>query len=239
VFLLGYILADRAGLFPRPTPRSLAFGAPPVVHSEVLSQMALSLFIVLLLVLLINRVVWRLWRRRAPGLLSLVLIVALWRVSWSALEITVGAQEILLTAAVPIIAVTLLTFGEIMLIMRTTMIDTQHEDFVRAARAKGLSEGAVRDRHAARIALLPVVSRLVISLPYLMAGVVMIEQTTGWSGMGSMLFYAVGQQNAPLMTGTALAIGAFSLVARIILDMVYVYLDPRVYSGAQFSRRYL
>lgn len=239
VFLLGYFLADQAGLFPRPTPRSLAFGAPSVHGSEALTRMMLGLLVIGVLIVLLNRLVWRLWRRRVPGFLSFVLLVLLWVVSWSALEIRAEAQEVLLSAALPIIAVTLLTFGEIMLIMRTTMIDTQHEDFVRTARAKGLSEGVVRDRHAARIALLPVVSRMVISLPYLMAGVVMIEQTTGWSGMGSMLFYGVGQQNVPLMTGVALAIGAFSLITRLALDVIYVYLDPRVYSGAEVSRRYL
>ncbi len=114
--------------------------------------------------------------------------------------------------------------------MRTSMIDTLHEEYIQTARAKGLPENIIRDRHAARNALLPVMSRLVISLPFLLSGMVMIEQILKWDGIGSTLFYAVGMQNIPLVVGTFLVIGVLSLLARMVLDIIQAALDPRIRS---------
>ena len=115
-----------------------------------------------------------------------------------------------------------------MLIMRTSMMDTVHEDFVYTARAKGLPEKDVRDKHAARNALMPVVSRLVISIPFLLSGMVMIEQALRWEGTGNTLLYAVGMQNIPLFSGMILVIGLISLAARMVLEIALALIDPRL-----------
>jgi len=173
--------------------------------------------------------VHRLRRRwRLSTIVQLALILLLWVGAWLVYDIVPYATETMRAAALPILIYSLLSFGEIMLIVRTTMADTVDEQFIQTALAKGLKSSQVRDRHAARAAILPVISRLVISLPYLFTGMVMIEQTVGWSGMGTTLLYALGVQNVPLMTGMILAIGIFSLLTRLGLDLIQVSLDPRL-----------
>jgi peptide/nickel transport system permease protein len=136
--------------------------------------------------------------------------------------------EIIRLVALPTITYVLLSFGEVMLIMRTSMVDTLHEDYVYTARAKGLSDRDIRDRHAARNALLPVTSRLIISLPFLLSGMVMIERVMNIQGIGTTLFYAVGMQDIPLALGALIVIGLVVLASRITLEVLQAALDPRV-----------
>ena len=97
-----------------------------------------------------------------------------------------------------------------------------------AVRAKGLPERLVRDRHAARNALLPVVTSLVYSLAFAIDGSVIIEAVFSWPGMGQMLLSAVLSEDLPLVLGIFVFIGFFALVAHLIADVLYVYLDPRI-----------
>jgi peptide/nickel transport system permease protein len=130
--------------------------------------------------------------------------------------------------ALPTATFALLSFGEIMLIMRTSMADTVFEDYVFAARAKGLQEKSVRDRHAARTAMLPVMARMVSSTPYLLAELVMVETSAKVSGMGTTLLYAVGRQDLPTSLGSLMIIGMISLVSRLVLEVAQAALDPRL-----------
>jgi peptide/nickel transport system permease protein len=108
------------------------------------------------------------------------------------------------------------------------MEETLTEQYIETARAKGLRPVVIRDRHAARNALLPVLSKLVTSLPYLLAGLVIIEQSVNWNGIGSLLFDAVVQQDLPIVMGVLVVIGLVVLVCRFILELAYDALDPRM-----------
>ncbi len=228
-FLMVYVLATRLNIPISLGGRSL-FREPGMTDAAVITQMLVSLGLVLIGLLLVNVHLKRLWRRSIPTWLFVILIPVSWIASWYLNDIVPYAMDILRRAALPILIYTLLSFGEIMLIMRTSMIDTLHEEYIQTARAKGLPENIIRDRHAARNALLPVMSRLVISLPFLLSGMVMIEQILKWDGIGSTLFYAVGMQNIPLVVGTFLVIGVLSLLARMVLDIIQAALDPRIRS---------
>jgi peptide/nickel transport system permease protein len=131
-------------------------------------------------------------------------------------------------AIYPLITYVLLIFGETALITRTNMLDTLHEDYLVTARAKGVSEPAVRDRHAARTALLPALSRLVVSLPTMLTGMVIIEDVLDWPGISATLFNALYQQDMPTVGGTLLIVGLISAATRLVLDVLYAYLDPRI-----------
>jgi ABC-type dipeptide/oligopeptide/nickel transport system permease component len=122
----------------------------------------------------------------------------------------------------------LLTFGETMLIMRTSLREQHHQEYVTVARAKGLPESTVRDKHASRNAILPVVSRLIISLPFLLTGIVIIEDVLGWPGVGSTLFGSLYQQDMPMVMALFLLVGLVTLVARLILEVVLAMMDPRL-----------
>ena len=196
---------------------------------EILLRIVISgfaLFGVFLLPRLISRKGGR--ARRAIGagifLLAILLVVALWeRSGYSPLALDVLRHLIL-----PLGTVVLLSFGETMMTMRATMLETIGEDHVVAARAKGLPDKVVRDRHVARIAMLPVLTRILLSLPFVLVGSLVIERVFFWRAMGQVVFNAIEFQDLPLIVGVLTMIGLISLVAHIVLDVLYVALDPRL-----------
>ncbi len=138
------------------------------------------------------------------------------------------ALDILRHMVLPVATLTLISFAGTMLLTRNSMLETIREDYVTAARAKGLPEKQVRDRHAARNALLPVITSLVYSLVFAIDGSVIIEGIFSWPGTGMTLLWAVRSEDLPLVMGSILFIGLFSLLAHFIVDILYVYLDPRI-----------
>ena len=127
-----------------------------------------------------------------------------------------------------IIIFVMLSFGDTMLMMRTSMADTLFEEYVFAARAKGLPEKDIRDRHASPNALLPVLSRQIINVPILLSGMVMIEEALGTGGMGSLLFESLRNYDVPVVMGALLVIGVIALASRLLLEIATAYLDPRL-----------
>ena len=164
--------------------------------------------------------------RWALPLIALGGVVAL--VVWSLSGIGGLALDILKHMVLPIATLTLISFAGTMLLTRNSMLETVREDYVMAARAKGLPEKLVRDRHAARNALLPVVTSLVYSLIFAIDGSVIIEGVFSWPGTGLTLLQAVRTEDLPLVMGSMVFIGLFSLLAHVIVDVLYVYLDPRI-----------
>ena len=112
---------------------------------------------------------------------------------------------------------------------RSSLLDTLGEDYIRTARAKGLSERRVILRHALRSALTPVVSQIGIDIGTLLGGVVVTETVFGIGGLGSDSVEAVEQGNLPVIIGFALIAAVFVVVANIIVDLCYTLLDPRVH----------
>lgn len=115
------------------------------------------------------------------------------------------AYNLMEVAWIPIVTYVLLSFGETMLIMQNSTSEVMGSEYIKTARAKGLPDANIRERHAARNALLPVMSRLMISLPYLITGIVIIESSVGWPGMGTNMWNALYWQNIPVVMGTPLS----------------------------------
>ena len=111
---------------------------------------------------------------------------------------------------------------------RGSLIDTLGEDYIRTARAKGLSERRVVYRHGLRAALTPVVSQLGIDVGALLGGVIVVEQVFGLGGLGQDSVQAINSGNLPLIIGFVVVAAAFVVVANIIVDAAYALLDPRV-----------
>ncbi len=111
---------------------------------------------------------------------------------------------------------------------RGSLIDTLGEDYIRTARAKGLSERRVIYRHGLRAALTPVVSQLGIDVGALLGGVIVVEQVFGLGGLGQDSVQAIATGNLPVIIGFVLVASAFVVVANIIVDAAYAILDPRV-----------
>ena len=201
-----------------------------VSANYVFSQMLLTAFLLTtfaFLVLFLLKKTGRVGLGKWAGpLITIGGVVAL--AIWSLSGVGGLALDILRHMVLPIATLTLISFAGTMLLTRNSMLETVREDYVMAARAKGLSEKVVRDRHAARNALLPVVTSLVYSLIFAIDGSVIIEGVFSWPGTGLTLLQAVRSEDLPLVMGSMVFIGLFSLLAHVIVDILYVYLDPRI-----------
>jgi peptide/nickel transport system permease protein len=113
-------------------------------------------------------------------------------------------------------------------LMRGQLLSTLGEDYIRTARAKGLSERRVIFRHGVRAALTPVVSQLGIDVGQLLGGVIVVEVVFGLGGLGQTSVQAIDQDNLPVIIGFVLVAAAFVVVANIVVDLLYAILDPRV-----------
>jgi len=204
--------------------------------TTVALYMQLSLLAVAILLALVNRLLQRRFRRKLPAPVTILLLVGIWLGGWFAIGAGPRVLDILSWVIRPIIIYVLLSFGETMLITQTSMRDVLNEEYIFAARAKGLPERVVRDKHAARNARLPVLSRMIINLPYLLTGMVMIEFAVDFEGMGTFLFNGVRYQNATVVMIALFVIGLIAMIARLSLDISIASLDPRIrMKGLSFS----
>ena len=119
-------------------------------------------------------------------------------------------------------------FGSYLLIMRSSMLDTLKEDYILTARAKGLTEKVIRNRHAAPNAALPVVTTVGLSLAFSINGGALTETVFTWPGIGRELVFSVSQNDYPLAQATFLLITLVVLISNLVVDVLYAYLDPRI-----------
>jgi len=111
---------------------------------------------------------------------------------------------------------------------RGSMLDVLGEDYVRTARAKGMSERRVIFRHALRAALTPVVTQFGIDVGTLLGGAIITEQVFGLPGLGYTSVQAIGQQDLPVIIGVVIVAAAAVVIANIVVDALYAVVDPRV-----------
>lgn len=111
---------------------------------------------------------------------------------------------------------------------RSSMIDVFDQDFIRTARAKGLPRTAVLYRHALRAGLVPIVTMIGLQFTYMMGGAIVVENVFGWNGVGRMAIQAIFQRDYPLIQGFILMFAVVVVTVSIILDLIYVWLDPRI-----------
>jgi peptide/nickel transport system permease protein len=184
--------------------------------------------------LLINFAYHRLRHRSLSLFVTLPLGFSLWVITWAIFGSWTYNSQVATLILIPVFGFTLLTLGDMLVVSRTSISDVLYEEYINTARAKGLSDRDVRTRHAMRSALLPIASKAVISLPYLLTGLAIIEYSLRWGGIGSTLFGAMGIMDIPLVMGCLIAAGILSLFARIVLDVLVLYLDPRLRSSAAY-----
>lgn len=128
----------------------------------------------------------------------------------------------------PLITLFIINLGSYLLLMRSSMLGVLREDYIITARAKGLSEKIIRNRHAAKNAALPVITSVGLSLAFSINGGALTEQIFTWPGIGRELIFAVSNNDYPLAQACFLLIALVVLVANFIVDILYAYLDPRI-----------
>jgi peptide/nickel transport system permease protein len=138
------------------------------------------------------------------------------------------AWDIVSHLFLPVLTLTLYSYGGTMLLMRTTMLETLREDYIMTARAKGLPDNAVRDKHAARNALLPVWTGLVFGIVLSVGGGIITETVFSWPGIGLAFLNASTSEDIPVAMGILTILGVLTLLAQLIVDIGYAFLDPRI-----------
>ena len=112
--------------------------------------------------------------------------------------------------------------------LRSSMLDILHADYVRTARAKGLPENVVILRHALRNAIQPIITMIGMDLGYYLGGIVLIEAVFSWPGIGYEMWQAIGNLDIPVIVGTITFAAIAIVVMNFIVDMSYSVIDPRV-----------
>ena len=112
--------------------------------------------------------------------------------------------------------------------MRGQMLEVVRQDYIRTARAKGLSERTVIMKHALRNSMLPVITLLGLYLPFLFSGAILIEVIFAWPGMGRIMVDAIFQRDYPLVMATSFIFAVIVIAGNLMADVLYAVADPRI-----------
>jgi peptide/nickel transport system permease protein len=167
-------------------------------------------------------------------LLILLFAVKLrWLPSGGYVDIQEGLWPHMRHMLLPAFALGISSAGLLARLVRSSMLDVLKEDYVRTAFAKGLPGKAVVIRHALRNALIPAITVIGVSLGGLLGGAVVTETVFSIPGMGRLVVQSIARRDFPVIQGAVMTIAAIYVLANLIVDVLYVYVDPRVRYGAE------
>ena len=113
---------------------------------------------------------------------------------------------------------------------RSSMLEVIRQDYIRTARAKGVAENAVINRHALKNALIPVITVIGLQFGYLLGGAVLTETVYSWPGVGRMMVDAIRQKDTPTVLGAVVFLAATFSLVNLAVDILYGFVDPRIKS---------
>ena len=161
-----------------------------------------------------------------PGFWLAFLLIILFAVQWHWLPV-MGRND-WRNLVLPALALGFGASASLLRLTRSSMLDVLSEDYIRTARAKGLSASNVTLRHALRNALLPVITAAGLRFGFLLGGAAIIEVIFAWPGVGRLLVESISTRDYPLIQGYVLLMGTIFLLINLLVDVGYVWLDPRV-----------
>jgi peptide/nickel transport system permease protein len=141
-------------------------------------------------------------------------------------------KDVLQHMLLPTLTYTIVFMGEYMLIMRSTLLDVLSEDYVLTAKAKGLGTFQILRDHALKNAMLPLVTIIALNLGFTVAGAIQIETVFSWPGLGLAIYESVIRRDYPVLQGVFLLIAVTVILANLIAELTYSFLDPRVQTGS-------
>jgi peptide/nickel transport system permease protein len=236
--------------------KSLRNGAP--VRDEIISripatlQLGLAAFALALLIALPFGMLAAIFRRSPIGFLAtaftqagvslpnffvglvLIYFFALqlrWFPPGSYVAPSTDMSEFLRRLVLPAITLSLVGAATQTRFIRSGLLDTLHQDYIRTARAKGLSEQLVIMRHALRNSLIPSVTLLGLQIGAILEGAFIIESIFAWPGVGRLAVQALGARDYPIVQGVVLLAVFSFMFANLLVDVAYAYLDPRINYG--------
>ena len=128
----------------------------------------------------------------------------------------------------PAISIALISIAGYSRYQRASMLDVLHSDYLRTAKAKGLSRRTVIVKHALRNALIPIVTLVSLDVAAVLGGAVITESIFGWPGIGRKYIEAIGTNDYPVVMAVVMAIGIMTVIMNLFADIAYGFLDPRV-----------
>lgn len=139
-----------------------------------------------------------------------------------------GLPKALASLILPAISLAIVQAAILARITRSSVLEVMREDFVRTARAKGVSRRAVLWGHVLRNAMIPVITVMGVQFGNLIAGTIVIEQVFTLPGLGRLMFQAINQRDLELIKNVVMLLAVFVIVINFIVDMLYVVIDPRL-----------
>jgi peptide/nickel transport system permease protein len=164
----------------------------------------------------------------------MVLILAIeleWLPSSGYIDFTQDPMRSLRYMAMPTVALALAPLAVTMRMTRTTVVEELGLDYVRTARAKGLREGIVLNRHVLKNAMLPILAVIGLQVGAAFSGSVIVEYVFNWPGIGRLLLQAIDSRDYPVIQGTVLLLSTLFVLVNLVTDISYAYVNPRLRRG--------
>jgi len=137
-------------------------------------------------------------------------------------------SQVAIHMVLPIFSMSVISVSGYSRYIRSEMLEVISQDYIRTARAKGLTERMVLVGHGLKNAAIPFVTLLAIDIPFLLGGAVVTETIFAWPGMGRLFIDHLGRSDTPVVMGILMMISLAVIVSQIIVDIVYAWLDPRI-----------
>jgi peptide/nickel transport system permease protein len=147
-------------------------------------------------------------------------------------EFWLNSLDLLVHLFLPTIALTLISFAGYIRFSRGTLLEVLNQDYIRTARAKGLTERTVIMRHAFRNTLIPLTTIIVVDFAGIVGGAIITERVFGWYGMGTLFNRAIQSQDLNLLMGVFFITASLAVLANLVADLLYSALDPRIRVGS-------
>ncbi|MNE73602.1 Glutathione transport system permease protein GsiC [compost metagenome] len=141
---------------------------------------------------------------------------------------TGGISDMILHMILPVTVLGVTIAGKKVRYVRASMLDVLQQEYLRTARAKGLSEFIVTNKHALRNALIPIITVVGAEIPLLLGGSIIIEQVFQWPGIGQLTMEAILSRDYPILMGLNLIAACIVLSINLITDILYAAVDPRI-----------
>lgn len=131
-------------------------------------------------------------------------------------------------AALPILIIVSLTLGSEILFYRTVFVEELFQDYVRTARSKGLSNRKILLKHILRNALVPIITLMVMQVPFLIVGSLLVESFFGIPGLGGLIYQAIGEADFPVIKAMTIMSAVIYMFFQLVSDMLYALVDPKI-----------
>ena len=160
--------------------------------------------------------------------IMLILLFALYIPLFPSYGMRPGVEGMLKSLVLPALTLGTSLAGLVTRLTRSSMLEVISQDYIRTARAKGLSERDVLIKHGLKNACIPVITVLGLQFAGLLSGAVIVERVFAWPGIGRFAVDAISRRDYPVIMGTVLIFATTFVIINLLLDILYVYVDPRI-----------